>query len=353
MRETKGFGPPLLSFKEDTSIRSVLHAMHSMNITSVPIYRAIENEPSGRIYLGIVSVYDILAHLVFQSLFDEMDLDVATFTTNCPEFKTYISMLEKESEFFATPIVKVLGATKESQEAFMLHSQDSLCELAQILGSGKHHVLIIDDDALRASANVDGVGPTAPPSGSSTRLISQSDLVRFLYHKRMALHVSDKALDDIWTQPVTQIQQTSLSQDNPVQPSYQKPSHKVITVGSTQTALSAYRALYMNRVSAVAVIDETTGALVATLSASDLRGLLPSTIETLVEPVFTFLESKPRLASQLKADQMRTVCSESSMVEATKSMIDACIHRVWVVGENDVPVGVVTLSDVICAFLPN
>eukprot|EP00842_Homolaphlyctis_polyrhiza_P003563 jgi/Hompol1/4207/HPOL_006982-RA len=71
MRRSKGLSP-LIAVHEDTPLASVLATMRDANILAVPVYRIPADEPSGRLYTGIVSVFDVVAGTVFQRMFDDM-----------------------------------------------------------------------------------------------------------------------------------------------------------------------------------------------------------------------------------------------------------------------------------------
>ncbi|KAH9266654.1 hypothetical protein BASA83_010461 [Batrachochytrium salamandrivorans] len=250
MHRSRGI-KPLISVHEDTELGLSLTIMRNANILAIPVYRIPKAEPTGKVFTGIVSVFDILANTVFQQVFDSMCVDKSQPPLmERDEFQRYTKIMEEEKAFFTTKIGDLVGKTRESSESWILHSYDPLSSLLQILTcDNRHRALIVDDEAISASASNtdDGYGPTAPPSGSL-----------FALSRR---------------------------------PIY--------------SALEGFRTLYIHRVPAVAVVEDT-GRLVANLSASDLP----------------------------------------------TSMIVDIIHRMWVVDGEDHPIGVLSMSDILSVFVP-
>ncbi|KAL2913992.1 hypothetical protein HK105_206442 [Polyrhizophydium stewartii] len=370
MRRARGL-KPLIAVHEDTPLASVLTTLRTANILAVPVFRTPPHEPTGRLFTGIVSVFDILANTVFQAMFDNMADSACVLSMDAPEFEKYMAVLEQEQAFFATKVGSLVGSTRESSESWTLHSSDPLSSLLQMLTSARYHrVLVIDDQALEASARdaEDGFGPTAPPSGSSIRLVTQTDLVRYLADPavRTALRPDaqdqasfDAALARIWSMPVSAAEELAtqrtptndMEASRPLDAATGAPRKRVVTVRDTATALAAMRTMHQHGVPAVAIVDATE-RLVATLSASDLRGITAASIETLINPVFEFLEAGRRSVGQLAADQMRTVSPTTTVEDAALQMLGAHIHRVWMVDDEDTPVGVLSFSDVLSLFVP-
>ncbi|KAI8929654.1 hypothetical protein BC831DRAFT_258032 [Entophlyctis helioformis] len=367
MRRIKGPAAvsPLIAVHEDTSLASVLATMRDADILAVPVFRVLPEEPSGRMYTGIISVYDILAATVFQRMFDDMEVS-KVYDMSEPEFQKYLRLMEEEQTYFATRVGSLIGTTRESAESWTLHSSDPISSLLQMLTTaGYHRILVIDDDVVSASAADDDVegGPNVMPSGSAVRLLTQTDLVRYLFDALATIRMADvdpAFLNRLWSTTVTDVDEVAKSRARPedvdanqvVGPSGILSRKRVVTVTDSVSALAAFRTLYLHRVSAVAVVAADSGALVSNLSASDLRGVTHSNLETLIEPVFAYLETEKRQKGQLKSDQLRTVDMDSTLDMAVARMLEAHIHRVWIVDVDERPQGVVTLTDVLSLFVP-
>ncbi|KAH6567614.1 hypothetical protein BSLG_006632 [Batrachochytrium salamandrivorans] len=373
MHRSRGI-KPLISVHEDTELGLSLTIMRNANILAIPVYRIPKAEPTGKVFTGIVSVFDILANTVFQQVFDSMCVDKSQPPLmERDEFQRYTKIMEEEKAFFTTKIGDLVGKTRESSESWILHSYDPLSSLLQILTcDNRHRALIVDDEAISASASNtdDGYGPTAPPSGSFIRLITQTDLVRYLLDTESVLFTEKsqrqtdsillkKALDTIWKLQAHNVGQIATARtpgvlsegDQPITPISICQPKPIVSIQSDSSALEGFRTLYIHRVPAVAVVEDT-GRLVANLSASDVRGIHSSNLEMFLLPVFDFLESGKRVAGQVKPDQLKTVEPTSLIGAAAASMIVDIIHRMWVVDGEDHPIGVLSMSDILSVFVP-
>eukprot|EP01104_Vermistella_antarctica_P020542 TRINITY_DN8828_c0_g1_i1.p1 TRINITY_DN8828_c0_g1~~TRINITY_DN8828_c0_g1_i1.p1 ORF type:complete len:310 (-),score=90.32 TRINITY_DN8828_c0_g1_i1:65-961(-) len=115
----------------------------------------------------------------------------------------------------------------------------------------------------------------------------------------------------------------------------------VLFVRTKEHALDAFRKMSENGVSAVAVVQPDQ-SLVANFSASDLRGLTESTFERISNSCLDFLKK------QKGTDNLTPItCGYSSTFsEVVTSLVDHRMHRMWVVDQNNHPIGVVSLTDV-------
>lgn len=356
-RSTRGFSS-LVAVHESTPLSDALSTLKTANILAVPVYMVPPNEPSGKVFTGIVSVSDILAWTVFQKMFDDMtkvEKDVES------EFQNYLDTIQEETEFFKTRVGDLVGRSRESSESWTLHSGDPVSALLQMMTTAQYHrVLIIDDEALGASTVDDDGGVNVPPSGSSLVMVTQTDLIQYL-HQAFPEH-SEFPVDAMKTllgmecgevaQLAVRRMPAELVDPNQVaRPHGTAAKPKVLTVRDDVSALNAFRTLFMHRVSSLAVVNDK-GGLVANLSVSDLRGMTMSNLETLLDPVFSFLESESRTKEQIKSDQLRVVSEQDTLNTAMKIMLDSHIHRVWILGEQDVAKGVVTMTDALSVFVP-
>lgn len=98
----------LVSIHEDTSLVLALDQMKSNNILAAPIYRYIKhNDIDGKEdeagqgilkeYTGIVSVYDCVAQIAFQKVFEAFD-PVTGAIKDSSAFKDYLDIWKEEEE---------------------------------------------------------------------------------------------------------------------------------------------------------------------------------------------------------------------------------------------------------------
>jgi CBS domain-containing protein len=116
-------------------------------------------------------------------------------------------------------------------------------------------------------------------------------------------------------------------------------THDIYSVATTKIAIDCFRDIAFHHISAVAVVNEE-GILVDNLSARDIRLIIDDPQDTIQLPIGIFLEKK-----QLSG--FVTCKAEQSMRHACNLMLESKSHRVWLVDDNGMPCGVLSLSDVV------
>jgi len=157
-----------------------------------------------------------------------------------------------------------------------------------------------------------------------TKVLSQVDLV---------LHLLDMydSLPAFCKQNLVQLE---LVTDN-------KIVNKLVVMSHRNSAVEGFRKIYRQGVSAVAIVDDDE-KLVGTLSSSDVRGLKIDQLESVLDPVLTFLQKK---SGQIRSNV--TVTPNDGLKQVMEKIILGKVHRVWVVDAANRPYGCVTLTDVI------
>lgn len=149
------------------------------------------------------------------------------------------------------------------------------------------------------------------------KIITQTDVIRFAYAKK------DQFPE--FAQTVAGLNLGGKPED-------------LYTLKANETALMGFRKMDMEYYWAVPVVDPDTGALVGTLSASDIRSVAPDNINQVKLTVKDFL----------KSFKTPIVVQKSDIVEdVVKTMLTNHVHRVWLTDGDNKPVGVVSLTDVI------
>jgi len=159
-------------------------------------------------------------------------------------------------------------------------------------------------------------------------IISQSDIISFaLKH----LHqISDSLL------------QSTIQSLGMIKPQERKVGHfmresKLVAAPKETLLVDCFRKMEREQVTAIPLLDEN-GFLVGTLSASDLRGINAGKLsKCLFQPASQFI----------KTQKKAVVASPSIKFVNLLKLIDTNhVHRVWIVDDDDKPVGVVSLSDI-------
>jgi len=157
------------------------------------------------------------------------------------------------------------------------------------------------------------------PDGKIVNVLSQLDIVVFLANCRDVI-----ALLQV-----------------PIQNHPSLIGEDVVSHSKDHSMLSALLSCYNNGVNGLAVLDEH-GKIVGNLSASDLVGITSENIILLSLSVHNYLIYEGR--------QMRpavTVKATDTLEMVFLKIVAYKIHRVYVVDDNNTPIGVISLTDVI------
>lgn len=213
-----------------------------------------------------------------------------------------------------------------------------LCDSAPAPGLGHHRVAVVD------------------ASKAVTDIVSMSDIVAYCYNNAAQLpEVKDKTLGEL-----------GLGQN------------RVYSVNAATPAVDAFGILRRNKVSAVAIVDDASGALIGNLSDSDFKFLTPPGFGALALPVGEYLMHahavNPSLPKQedaglgsapwnprstvfgaalgVHARNLTVTCTlNQTLLGTMQHLVRSAVHRVWIVDDTTRPIGCVTLSDVIAALI--
>jgi len=112
---------------------------------------------------------------------------------------------------------------------------------------------------------------------------------------------------------------------------------------------------------ALPVVDENTGEIIGTFSASNLKGLRRGNFVSLLMPVMEYLQfqlqenTKRHFQATIqhhKALHPVTCTKDTTFEELVMKLASTKIHRIWVVNDMKFPVGVVSYGDVFKVFFP-
>lgn len=293
----------VVTLAHNASVDDALNQLAKHKILSAPVLlnASLEDNESG-IYMGIVDLHSILSH------FRKNVLENAKSTSTDVKSSTLWHNLKIKGEEF----VKKLLVTVMGDDVSMLYRGYSKTNLWDIIKNGflgeeypKHRLAIFDAKGRVAS------------------IVSQSDIVRYLHE--------NKFLADRAKQNVTDL----------------KFLKQVATVDSSCSAMDAFCIMDDKEMSAVGIVDNN-GQLIGNLSASDLRGITVSEFEFLADPVMDFLAMRKSKPSHVNAEISVISCSvQDTLEDVMKLLVTNKVHRVYIVDEKQLPVGVVTLTDIL------
>lgn len=276
------------------TLEEAMELMRLNNISSIPIYNPKEHK-----YIGLLDYFDIMCYVAFGSFKKQLlesDFENVSFgRQRCEDF---------------------LGISREGKKVWRYDSDDSLESVLETLTKGVHRIMVNKPAKTKRSKSVK----------YHHRILSQSDIVKYLYDwaSGQELPMLRRRIDEL-----------HLIQRAPV------------TVKETLSAIDAFKLMYQHDVFAVAVVNEQ-GQIIANLSATDLRYLTQSKLTAIFLPIMLFLQEihGQRAAKPITCQPHSTF--EEVLFEANVSRV----KRIWITNANMVPMGVITLTDMISKFAP-
>ncbi|PKI31991.1 SNF1-related protein kinase regulatory subunit gamma-like PV42a [Punica granatum] len=272
-------------------------------------------------YIGVLTMLDSLAHIAGDGG-ERLELD----------------------QKMADPVTAVIGHCLEGLSLWTLNPNTGILDCLEVFSKGIHRALVPLDSHVDSTSGVE-LAELAP----GYRMLSQMDVVRFLKEnaKEMSGIVSRSAKD------LGAISRTV---------------YAITDRTKVVDAIKCMRGHLINAVPIVASEDDdpeenhsclldVTGEgrrLVGTFSATDLRGCHLATLQSwLFVSALDFTEktsSSPLYAGTSEGTRPRrpvTCKNESSLTEVMEKAVDKHVHRVWVVDDQGLLTGIVSLTDII------
>lgn len=326
--------PPchVVTLHQNMTVGQALKLFATQNILSAPLFDSEENE-----YLGFLDMTDLLCLLLSLVNVKELVEEDTSY-----KLKTAGVSLEYQQ----------LRSVHHNNDGALIYRASLHSTLLEVIefgflrpngGKGQCHrvaVFELEDEADEEELNSNSI----PQGVHVTHIVSQTDIIQFASKRSAELGpLRHKTLIELGLAYKT-----------------------VVCVPAELTTVKAFATMHANRVSSVGIVSHAKcGALVASLSASDLRGLLPQEFSALSLPVLQFLNAKASLAGYhhtksatsnswglkgaeiLKNVSVATCTPGSTLEEVINILANDHLHRVYVVDENERPVGIITLTDVL------
>jgi len=298
--------PALVWVEPATTVASVCDELRLHNILSLPVYSEETNE-----FVGIANVADIALFIAWGSV------DLVRKQT---EDKPQMSEMElvPRLKFADRPIVEIF-ISDETSYFCIFDASDSVYSVLEPFSKGYHRALV----RLTPQAS----------KPEDYRLLTQTDIVRFLFSNR------DKLDQTLLSQTVAQ---AGLVQG--------RKNMLCVSEDEALNVLQAFRRMTQRDMNCIGICDKS-GRLVCNLSASDLRGMAPDRLKMLLLPVRDYLTAMYGETLCHKLYPI-TCAPDAKLAAVMESALAHKVHRVWVVDETEQPVGLVSLSDIICKFSP-
>ncbi|GMI91881.1 hypothetical protein like AT1G15330 [Hibiscus trionum] len=275
-------------------------------------------------YIGMVTMLDIVAYI--------SDDDNQTVGGDVGGDAN----LEKK---MMVPVSSIIGRSFEGLSLWTLNPNTSILECMEIFSKGIHRALVPMDSQME---NVQLQGVELVESASSYKMLTQMDLVKFLSD-----HASE--LGEILSSSIKEI--GSLNQN-------------VYAITDQTKVMDAIKCLKTAMLNAVPIVESSNDIKdhtqlvdgkgrkpIGTFSATDLRGCHVSALQTwlpLSALEFTELVSSSPLFAA-KAKEIVSCRPESALSEVVEKIVSRHVHRVWVVDQQGLLAGVVSLTDIVGA----
>ncbi|XP_010459054.1 PREDICTED: SNF1-related protein kinase regulatory subunit gamma-like PV42a isoform X1 [Camelina sativa] len=266
-------------------------------------------------YIGILTMLDILAHIAGEDS-DLSDLD----------------------RKMGSQVSSIIGHCLEGLSLWTLNPNTSFLECMEVFGKGIHRALVPVESSIESSNTIAGV--ELIESASAYRMLTQMDLLRFL---------RDHHFDDLKT-----VLSRSISDLKAVHDSVYAITERT-TVSS---AINVMKGALLNAVPIVHAPDVPQEdhlqlinvgfigrhrKVIGTFSATDLKGCRLPELQTWLS--LTALEFTEKATG--KERDVVSCGVEATMEEAIEKVVNRGVHRVWVMDQQGLLQGVVSLTDII------
>jgi len=276
--------------RDSDSIEEAAGIMEQNNILSMPVWSTVE----GR-WLGTVDVMGLTKYTTLGCYTDKLGFPGKYSSER-------VTSLLAHSESLTGHVFKIA----------LLYDDDTLLRMMNVLSRMQiHRGFQMRRSEMMSSQHL----------STKIYVISQSDIVRFL-HRNIS--------QQLFNAPISAVL-------SPIQ---------VHTVNVMDHAMDGFVRIWTSGVQAVAVVDNHQ-KLIDTLSDADLRGMNADKLKNLLLPIGEFknamgIKKMPNVA-----------CSPLTPIrDVLRTVAETGVHRVWVL-ENDIPVNVVSLTNILNLFLGN
>jgi len=278
---------PLLWIQKEDTVGTALNIIRENNITSLPVY-----DQQGKQFIGIIDVWCLMFFLAFAQYRKEIG---------------YSFVFDEGVNYAETKVAIILAGLTEHSPVVTLCSDNTSMEsvIEMILAKGVKRMIVKCD--------------------SNLHYLTETDIIRWMYstghpHVEAALQKS-----------IGELQMLN--------------HHDVISIKSTESTLEGYKKCFKKNVTALAVVDETSGKLIGNLSASDLKFLSLENFRDVEKRVTSFLLDTHR--PSLKP----LTCNKSSTLrQVVEKILAANIHQIWVVNESEKPICQISLTDILAVM---
>jgi len=311
----------LITVKPTNTVEEVLKLLNDNTIVSVPVIdenlKPGELNKNGTPFLGIVSVIDLITAFAFQPVFSTYDTDSGL---NEIKEETFSTITEAQRRVLNAPVSKYLGLSDETKTLWCFDEKDPVNKLLDVFSVGVHRILVSHKSA------------TTP----YWSFLSQTDVLRYL---KVQSYRRQSQVGEIFLSRLTDLKLVGNNSSG-------GEEKKIKTIAENSSAITGFRQMISNNeLSALPIVNDK-GQLMGTLSSSDFRGIGLDNFKNSLLPVNRFIV----LSRGGKKQHQLTVRSDEVLSSVVDKLLLRGVHRVWVVDQDNKPIEVVSLTDIIRTF---
>ncbi|XP_049848919.1 uncharacterized protein LOC126316932 [Schistocerca gregaria] len=288
----------IITIPSDTTVQGALETMLENKLRSVISFKDV-NDPKS---ICCIEMSDILK--IILDLYSESDMYIE---------KDFMYIL-RNSDHSSLRKLRAIDVSNIAGNASFAVVQEgsSILSVASIMGTrGVRRVLVIND------------------AGVLVNIITQSSVLELLMENRQELG--------------PKLDQTLFQLGCGGKP--------VISIKAGESTIVGFRKIVDNRFTAVAVVDDETEELIGSISLRDIESLvhLKQRIKILYERADMFIRENSNHAQ----GQGVSCTPLSTMREVLEKMHASDSRRLWICNKKKVPIGVVTITDIIELISPD
>jgi len=316
--------PQAVAVNIDTTVRETARLLAKKNFRSVPVW----DEEEGR-YVGFIDEMDLLEWAVVHA-------HTAFGTGELPS-----SHLQEKYSNFTLEEMERLSFGDETVESIL-----------RLPGADRRRIFVFQSNALLYNAmtiiqqheRVLVQHVVKPFSSSKAKVF----LGRLMTRTHRTTHYKICSQTDVLRslfQHIREVREDSL-ENLKISDCGNLP--RLTSISTEDRAIDGFLKMLDSKCEACAVLDRE-GRIVATLSASDLRGMSDDKIKTVLLPVMEFF---PAMTGMRPLAPL-TCYPDDSLVETMKKILKASTRRCWVVDRNFRPYGLLSMGKIIYCVLSN
>jgi len=300
----------LVDAEENETIQTIYNKYIEYNLRCIPIYR-IENGVKN--YTGYITLLDLIPGDILK-----------TIKEKCQDNNADIDEVVDSLDYFKQPIKNFLKEI--NLELKIISSSTSIRELIKILSKYNHHCLVKDDN-------------------NAYEIVTQYDLIQYLFNN------IEKIDDELLDQQAGYIFGLALKKhlchvEGRVEPDYFKDikTPEFVKMNYKKTALEGFLLMLEKNVECVAITDDDDLAI-SVLTSGNVRGLNPDALKEVVKPILPFLKS-----ALDNVPEPHTCTENYTIIQLIKKLMHYQTRRLIVVDKDGLPIGIVSMSDIVSAL---